>query len=345
MSSRGGRCVLYVSGFPPDVRAKDLAAEFEKYGKIIRCDIPVSKHINSLPYAFVEYCQAVDAEEAYSKMHDVRMDGGRISIEWARRAPSSTWRTDGDPRRDDDSRGHARASWDRPETRHDDRHDGVRDYRSRDDDRHHRRDHEAERTDDRGHRRDYDAERTEERHRRRDYDTERIVDPGRDTREREHGYDRTEDAPSTRDYERTRYRDYDRHRDREHDYDRSRAYYERRDDRDRDYRREVRDKHERSRSPGRDRRDSGYVDSTATSYIRERHSSGHSREHREPEMRSSQDEGISRQHEQQPHQEKRFEKARTPVQRDDWGPDPAEVDGARTPMSPGIRPAGHAHEA
>lgn len=35
--------VLYVSGFSSNLRAKDLAWEFERYGRLVRCDIPAPK--------------------------------------------------------------------------------------------------------------------------------------------------------------------------------------------------------------------------------------------------------------------------------------------------------------
>ncbi|CAE6393743.1 unnamed protein product [Rhizoctonia solani] len=38
-----GRKILFVSGFSRDARAKDLAYEFERYGRLVRCDIPSTR--------------------------------------------------------------------------------------------------------------------------------------------------------------------------------------------------------------------------------------------------------------------------------------------------------------
>ncbi|WVR04391.1 hypothetical protein IAU60_001393 [Kwoniella sp. DSM 27419] len=93
--STQNRTVLYVSGFSSSLRARDLAYEFERYGRLIRCDIPALKTPTSSPFAFVEFRREADAEDAYYDMHGRAIDGRRITVQWAKRPPSTAWRHDG----------------------------------------------------------------------------------------------------------------------------------------------------------------------------------------------------------------------------------------------------------
>ncbi|KAK3061616.1 hypothetical protein LTS18_005796, partial [Coniosporium uncinatum] len=74
--SRSGGTTLYVTGFGHGTRARDLAYEFERF-------------------AFVEYEDRRDSDDAYHEMHNKRI--GRddlLKIEWARTPPSASWRFD-----------------------------------------------------------------------------------------------------------------------------------------------------------------------------------------------------------------------------------------------------------
>ncbi|KAF9189058.1 hypothetical protein BGZ49_003882 [Haplosporangium sp. Z 27] len=86
------RRTLFVSGFSHRTRARDLAYEFERYGPLVRCDIPALRNDSSKPYAFVEFEDDRDARDAYHEMRDVRFEGYRLDVQFAKNAPSASWR-------------------------------------------------------------------------------------------------------------------------------------------------------------------------------------------------------------------------------------------------------------
>ncbi|KAJ6560695.1 hypothetical protein B0H10DRAFT_2110244 [Mycena sp. CBHHK59/15] len=136
--------ILFVSGFHPSTRARSLAYEFERFGPLIRCDVPAPRnpHAQSNPYAFVEFRSQRDAEDAYYDMHGKNFDGSRLSIQWAKNPPSSVWRYDRAPPRSSRDRDRSRSPRRRSER---DDHDRDRD-RDRDvDDRSRDRDRDSRR--------------------------------------------------------------------------------------------------------------------------------------------------------------------------------------------------------
>ncbi|KAI9148600.1 hypothetical protein H9P43_010081 [Blastocladiella emersonii ATCC 22665] len=68
------RRTIFVSGIGPHTRARDLAYEFERFGRLVRCDIPAPRN-GGRPFAFVEYVREEDALRGYDELHGVRIDG------------------------------------------------------------------------------------------------------------------------------------------------------------------------------------------------------------------------------------------------------------------------------
>ncbi|PFH60718.1 hypothetical protein XA68_10474 [Ophiocordyceps unilateralis] len=185
--SRGGGTTLYVTGFSHGTRARDLAYEFERYGRLVRCDIPAPRSSSSRLFAFVEYEDRRDADDAYHEMHNKRIGRDDIlKIEWARTPPSASWRFESG--RDRDRRGPRSPRRGRsPSPRR-----STRDYSPRKDD---RRDRDRDRD------RDYDRDSRRDRDRSRSPDTrdrDRDIKDERDDRDRRengtNGEDRKGDA-------------------------------------------------------------------------------------------------------------------------------------------------------
>ncbi|KAG4093556.1 RNA-binding domain-containing protein [Neocallimastix lanati (nom. inval.)] len=78
------RRTLFVAGIPHDINARELAYEFERYGRLVRSDIPRPRYYNSTRYAFVEFEDPRDAEDAFYEMHGRKIRGCQISIQWAK---------------------------------------------------------------------------------------------------------------------------------------------------------------------------------------------------------------------------------------------------------------------
>ncbi|KAL2687529.1 hypothetical protein Neosp_005090 [[Neocosmospora] mangrovei] len=108
--SRGGT-TLYVTGFSHGTRARDLAYEFERYVNLVHAHAHAA-HVLSFSreptFAFVEYEDRRDADDAYHEMHNKRIGRDDIlKIEWARTPPSASWRFESG--RDRDRRGGGRS--------------------------------------------------------------------------------------------------------------------------------------------------------------------------------------------------------------------------------------------
>ncbi|XP_055336923.1 serine/arginine-rich splicing factor 1-like [Paramacrobiotus metropolitanus] len=77
----GSRTRLYVGNLPPDVREKDLEDIFRKYGRIEHLDLRTNK---GPPFAFLDFGDTRDAEDAIRGRDGYDFDGYRMRVEYPR---------------------------------------------------------------------------------------------------------------------------------------------------------------------------------------------------------------------------------------------------------------------
>ncbi|XP_040840317.1 serine/arginine-rich splicing factor 1-like [Ochotona princeps] len=75
-------CSIYVGNLPPDIRTKDIEAVFYKYGAIR--DIDLKNRRWGPPFAFVEFEDPRDAEDAVHERDGYDYDGYRLRVEFPR---------------------------------------------------------------------------------------------------------------------------------------------------------------------------------------------------------------------------------------------------------------------
>lgn len=72
---------VYVGNLPPDVRERDLEDVFRKYGRMQHCDLRTNK---GPPFAFVDFEDKRDAEDAVHGRDGYDLDGYKIRVEFPR---------------------------------------------------------------------------------------------------------------------------------------------------------------------------------------------------------------------------------------------------------------------
>ncbi|CAF0818989.1 unnamed protein product [Didymodactylos carnosus] len=84
--------VLFVCKLNQITTDEDLETIFSRFGEIISCEIVRDKKTNeSLCYAFIEYVNQDDCEQAYFKMDNVLIDDRRIRVDFSQSVAKSKW--------------------------------------------------------------------------------------------------------------------------------------------------------------------------------------------------------------------------------------------------------------
>mmetsp|Transcript_24654 Transcript_24654/g.48363 ORF Transcript_24654/g.48363 Transcript_24654/m.48363 type:complete len:185 (+) Transcript_24654:168-722(+) len=74
-------CRIYISGFPEDVKEREVEDIFYKYGKIRDIDIKRGMRDDGTTFAFVDFGHPLDAEDAVQACDGMRFDGRRLRVE------------------------------------------------------------------------------------------------------------------------------------------------------------------------------------------------------------------------------------------------------------------------
>ncbi|EDW97332.1 serine/arginine-rich splicing factor 1B [Drosophila yakuba] len=88
MGSRN-ECRIYVGNLPPDIRTKDIQDLFHKFGKVTFVDL---KNRRGPPFAFVEFEDARDADDAVKARDGYDYDGYRLRVEFPRGGGPGSYR-------------------------------------------------------------------------------------------------------------------------------------------------------------------------------------------------------------------------------------------------------------
>ncbi|CAF4034054.1 unnamed protein product [Rotaria magnacalcarata] len=84
--------VLFVCKLNQVTTDEDLETIFSRFGEISSCDIVRDKKTgDSLCYAFIEYENEEDAEQAYFKMDNVLIDDRRIHVDFSQSVAKAKW--------------------------------------------------------------------------------------------------------------------------------------------------------------------------------------------------------------------------------------------------------------
>lgn len=84
---------LYVAGFPGGMQAAEIAPVFEKFGEVLRIDIPPPRTIHSTPFGFVQFKDIESAKTCVEALNDTPFELNPeyiVSVQWARSAPHSS---------------------------------------------------------------------------------------------------------------------------------------------------------------------------------------------------------------------------------------------------------------
>ena len=99
-------CSIFVGNIPYSFEERDVVNLFERFGRLRQVSVPMDRYTRrNRGFAFVEFEQRPDAEDAFNKYNGYDMEGRKLRLDWdigrsAKDTIKDTGRGDRSPRRD-----------------------------------------------------------------------------------------------------------------------------------------------------------------------------------------------------------------------------------------------------
>lgn len=76
-------CSIFVGNIPYSFEERDMVNLFERFGRLVTISVPMDRFTRrNRGFAFVEFEQRTDADDAFNKYNDYELEGRKLRLDW-----------------------------------------------------------------------------------------------------------------------------------------------------------------------------------------------------------------------------------------------------------------------